>query len=379
MDETNQLKLDLNESLFFETGYEIAEMINISLTPEISIQSFDDYVSIRGVVELTGQYIKENEIFDQPLLKDEMDGQWVNKVRNKPNNQVEFSHYFPIDISVPLNRISNVDDVSVKIVSFDYDLSQSNHLQIFSTVHIYGIDDDQPVIEDEAREEVIALDDDFSFEMLPISDEPGTDSDQEDRQKKTFEMSEAEKSKQVEQTKQVTGPVADDSKEKEKIETPTKEENVIKLVPDEGSPSEVKDDASQQPDRQKVQQEATKAKDLSTEQLETTELKEAGEEEDDQLTEEKDLIRIEDPHHTVEEMAQTDEEQNDVKDVSYLAHMFQSEDEKRFTNMRLYIVQNQDTLQSIAERYEVEPLTIINENNLQDEHLSAGQLLYIPQ
>lgn len=382
MSDANKLKLDLNESLFFESGYEISEMINISLTPEISIQSFNDYMSIRGIVELAGQYIREIEMSDQTPLRDGEAYQWINKVRNKPNNQVEFSHYFPIDISVPLNRISDVNDVTVEITSFDYNLLESDHLQIYSTVHINGIQDDHPKTRNEFKDETIELDDEFSFEMLPISKESllenTPEQSQEERQDpKTTEKKVEEKTVDKRDEKEVVAELSNN--EKPVSTSPPQEENVLQLVPDQKSSLETKDREEEKREINQQRIEEDEVGEAKEAELQITEETDDKKDVDQSTEEEQDLIRVEDPHHTVEEMTQTDEEQNAVKDVSYLADMFQSDEERTFTKMRLCIVQDQDTIQSIAKKYEVEPLIIMNENNLQDDHISEGQLLYIPK
>ena len=62
LSENSVFRFELNESLYFEKGQEVAEIMGISLEPEISIQEFSDYVSIRGVVELQGSYQKNEEV-----------------------------------------------------------------------------------------------------------------------------------------------------------------------------------------------------------------------------------------------------------------------------------------------------------------------------
>ena len=59
--------------------------------------------------------------------------------------------------------------------------------------------------------------------------------------------------------------------------------------------------------------------------------------------------------------------------------LFLSKEEgTKFRSMRLCIVQKDDTLHSIAERYQLHPREIELLNRLGDEGLSEGQILYIP-
>lgn len=69
-----------------------------------------------------------------------------------------------------------------------------------------------------------------------------------------------------------------------------------------------------------------------------------------------------------------------VQDVSYLSDMFRDSEEEKYTKMRLCIVQERDTIESIAERYQVTTLQLIKQNQLDDAfEVSEGQLLYIPK
>jgi len=47
--------------------------------------------------------------------------------------------------------------------------------------------------------------------------------------------------------------------------------------------------------------------------------------------------------------------------------------------MRICIVQDEDTIETIADRFEVSPLQLIKQNKLtEDFDVEPGQLLYIP-
>src|SRR5690625_4721056 len=143
MTENNFLPLDLNESLFFETGYEIGEMISISLDPDISIQKFSDYVSIRGIISLEGEYMKLTDFPENTERKkdDRVEHIYrsVAKVVTTSDEQVQFYHHFPIEISVPFDRISKIDDVTVSVEAFDYSLDDVNEMKVAATLHINGI------------------------------------------------------------------------------------------------------------------------------------------------------------------------------------------------------------------------------------------------
>ena len=49
-----------------------------------------------------------------------------------------------------------------------------------------------------------------------------------------------------------------------------------------------------------------------------------------------------------------------------------------FRKVRMCIVQRDDTLESIADRYNLQPRVLQTHNKLNDPYLSEGQVLYIP-
>jgi len=68
-----------------------------------------------------------------------------------------------------------------------------------------------------------------------------------------------------------------------------------------------------------------------------------------------------------------------MEDVSYLADIFRDSEEDSYTKMRICIVQNEDTIETIAERFQVSPLQLIKQNQLEEDFdVAPGQLLYIP-
>src|SRR5699024_8885036 len=69
----------------------------------------------------------------------------------------------------------------------------------------------------------------------------------------------------------------------------------------------------------------------------------------------------------------------DDADVHYLSDMFRGGDEEQYTQMRLCIVQSKDTVETIAERYEIPILQLLKQNQLDGDDISEGQLLYIPR
>lgn len=177
------------------------------------------------------------------------------------------------------------------------------------------------------------------------------------------------------------GPL-DEQKTVEKEEIQTREEKDFVQVEETEEAAETventgeirSEEAEQEdhdPDRwkKKSQTLAEFFKQLSDEEAETTDLEA---EETEELVTEEDIVAA--------EVNETDNYEERVpEDASLLSDIFREAKEEQFTKMRLCIVQNQDTIETIAERFSVSPLQLIKQNQLEDDfEVHEGQLLYIP-
>ncbi|MCY8455011.1 peptigoglycan-binding protein LysM, partial [Bacillus spizizenii] len=52
MPQNHRLQFSVEESICFQKGQEVSELLSISLDPDIRVQEVNDYVSIRGSLEL---------------------------------------------------------------------------------------------------------------------------------------------------------------------------------------------------------------------------------------------------------------------------------------------------------------------------------------
>ncbi|MFD6439058.1 stage VI sporulation protein D [Peribacillus sp. NPDC060186] len=140
------LRFSLEESVWFQKGQEVAELYSISLDPNVTIQESDQYVFIRGSLDLCGEYKDsqngEQEEFSQTFLP-----KAVQKVERHLDGLNEFTHRFPVDITIPNNRIASLEEIDVSIQSFDYALPEHNCLKLQADLLITGIYNDSYVEE----------------------------------------------------------------------------------------------------------------------------------------------------------------------------------------------------------------------------------------
>lgn len=332
--EQDVFSFDLNESLYFERGQEVSQMLGISLEPEISIQSFNEYVSIRGVIELHGEY-EAAQLNVEPEERsldfdDHHSRRYFEQTNSEENGLVTFSHRFPVEISVPSYRVDDMNDIKVSVSSFDYEILEDHQLRLTSTIAIHGISNES-VLPDEINERIEneqkleTLDENFQFELKD-------------------ELLHDRKDKEVKEDDEEKVP---ERMEKEKVEIDHDEEDVDK-------------------DRWKYKQTQSLEEFFKTD--------EAAE----NITGTKD-----EEHVTAELDVQEESEDHDTSErkPSYLADLFSDvdfEEDTKYEQMRICIVQDQDTLESISERYQIPKLQLLKLNKLADDDLAKGQLLTIP-
>ncbi|MBT2598178.1 MULTISPECIES: stage VI sporulation protein D [unclassified Oceanobacillus] len=319
--DSNAFTFELEESLFFEKGQEVEEIRGISLEPEISIHAYEDYILIRGAIELQGEYQKVpyTEIEEETLDFDQIQSKrYVEKIE-EINGLYLFSHTFPVEISVPPYRVANLDDVTVQIESFDYELLEEDQLKVYASIDIEGIQQDNNLEAESAREDS-EEEDSFSFE----------------------------------------------------IEHPIQEDATVNLERTVENKDENEHSNDDDPDRWKVKSQPLSEYFQSISEVEAS----PEEEEDDEYVEETDYEVNDDQEEKVLDILDNEES---PEDVTYLSDIFRNAEEEQYTKMRLCIVQEDDTIETIAQRFAISPLQLIKHNQLEsDFEVNQGQLLYIP-
>lgn len=312
------MTFDVDETLFFEKGQGISEMMSISLEPDILVQSYNDYVQVRGLIVLQGEYRKENA-HEENVPPTNQNINYIEKVIDLEEGIASFSHRIPVEVSIPTYRVDNIKDIMVVVESFDYELPNQHLLKISSSLHIYGINDADQV---STTEDVV-------IEEKPIKGE------ETGKQMKEIKESMA--------TNEVHSPALNKGNEK----------------------SENKETAPEQHDQDggnKVVDEEQSNPDVEIEANESVNKKVDGKEIDIQLKESK---------HGEEEM------EEDQKDVLFLTEFFSEGEEDTYTKLKIHITQEDDTIESIAKRYEIPTTTLMKDNDLTNYQLEEGQLLNI--
>lgn len=340
------LRFSVEESVWFQRGQEVQELLSVTLDPDISIQEHDQYVSIKGALQLTGEYrISENhqteDVFEYANVR------YVNETETREDGITELKHRFPVDITIPKNRIPALDEVYVTIETFDYEIPEKRCLKLLADLSISGVsrqqieevqaEEYQPedyLLENEQESEIYYAQEEASYEEEPaLYRAPIAEQEKEQAYQEIF-MDDSER---------------DD--EEQDLYTPFEVE--VKKTPD------------------------TEAFQFSYEEEEPVFNQEAAPvnhyEEAREQSNHKAPEIVFDREDSSKQGVRQDE------NALYLTKIFGREDEEEFSRVKMCIVQQGETIDTICERYDVTVQQLMRVNQLTaDRDVYEGLILYIP-
>jgi stage VI sporulation protein D len=126
-DQTNGLRFDVYERVHLPDDVAaIDELEEIELVPRIQVIDQGDHAVLRGQLLLSGVYRSQSD----------------------SENSLTLEHWIPVEITLPMNRISRLDDISIEIDNFDVDLLSARTLNVTGVLSLRGISA-QPIQEPE--------------------------------------------------------------------------------------------------------------------------------------------------------------------------------------------------------------------------------------
>ncbi|MEC0372338.1 LysM peptidoglycan-binding domain-containing protein [Paenibacillus chibensis] len=118
-DQSYGLRFDIYERIHLSEDVSgIAELEEIELLPHIQVISQGEQVALRGHLLLNGLYRGDGEEDETQRLE----------------------HFIPVEITVPSNRVSSLDEIAVEIENFDVDLLSQRSLNITGVLSLRGIE-----------------------------------------------------------------------------------------------------------------------------------------------------------------------------------------------------------------------------------------------
>ncbi|WP_019908970.1 LysM peptidoglycan-binding domain-containing protein [Paenibacillus sp. HW567] len=127
-DQSHGLRFDIYERIHLPAELPgIAELEEVELIPDIQVIQREDRAELYGQLLLTGLY------------------------RGEDDRTQRLEHAIPVEITVPLTRVSSLDDIGVEIENFDIDLLTMRTVNITGVLSLHGIGtgDTQPAWQQE--------------------------------------------------------------------------------------------------------------------------------------------------------------------------------------------------------------------------------------
>jgi stage VI sporulation protein D len=301
---------------------------SIELIPNIQVMAEGEHALLKGNLRLSGQYFSENE--DETL---------------------SLEHWIPVEISLPLNRVQKLEDIAVEIENFDIDLLSSRLMNVTGVLSLQGLDS-SPVDKDWQEEQSQFPQDDEEVRLAKSSIIPLETNDETYLNQDT---------------------IADDGTWLKSVEV-IEEKDAGWLEEVAGGVQEVQR-IQLEPDVLEEKKELKVA--FGSKSIATPE----------QVSNIKSLLKTEEKNNDSSYLYDINRETNaDVGregvrgDELEWKKLFLGErgNERQFQQVRLCIVQKEETMDGIAERYNIHPREIMQYNHLNSYQVAAGQVIYIP-
>ncbi|TGB04148.1 stage VI sporulation protein D [Halobacillus salinus] len=325
----NVFSFYLDESVWFKEGQGVRELIGISLEPEITIEERGNEVCLKGTVQLAGEYLavdsqEKEESFNSSVRV-------IDHVEIGEEGEHQFIHAFPVEVTVPLDRVTSLDEVFVDIEAFDYEIPANNQLRLHAQLNINGI-------EPQSSQQQATNDETFdqSTTIGPYNMPKETK-----KQEPLFPEREA--------------PVV-------QLNTESEEESGRWLYKKSQSFSEFFG--------HEKQEEAT----FDVTSQESVSIEESSSSSQESTPESSSESKVESSSHESSEK-EAPSGMDGIKQI--FKHLFPNR-EDTYTQMKMYIAQEQETLQSIAEKYDVSVKQLERVNRSDAEDVSPGEIVYIP-
>jgi stage VI sporulation protein D len=371
------LRFSLEESVWFQKGQEVEELVSISLDPNITIHENEQYVTIQGALELTGEYQRyndgsneEEDLFTAP--------KFVHHVEEREEGLYEFSHRFPVDITIPNNRIQSIDDIHVEVESFDYLFQERSCMKLTADLTITGLYGDQqhkPAHEEAEVEEVqlevayreATVDEieeivEGSHELRTVKQEEPTILEHE------YEPFAVEARKSADDTEEK---VVSINKAVELFEAP-------QLSVNEAKEPEITFSAARSEGPQEVAEEVVEeAPEVELQPVPEAELQPQSVTELQPQPETQPEVEVESSSSPPQPKIK--KKKSSIKGMSLTEFFARKEETEDLTKLRVAIVQSGETVEQLAARYEVPVQQLLKVNHLElNQDIYEGQVLYIP-
>jgi stage VI sporulation protein D len=338
-----QLRFDISENVRLQSQQPgIDTLLELDLYPDIEIKDEGQHLKIQGYLRLNGSYLKQREGESEPDVH-----------TNGEEDQQELAYVIPVEITLPRDRAEE-DQISAEVEAFDYQVLSPYELKIDAILMIDGL---LPERQAEIPGEVAPPDKD---ESLPV-----------------FSGQSAQPMASLAHQHDF-----DDAKVEIELETPDDpqkgdaehEEQDVHLIQPVESIESMQANSEEQKALTVDPQDFWRERQASKQAQTAESIKEGEQPEPVEMSDSDDSEKA-DAEQEQTDGAQPDEKQENASWIGWLLR----EKEEAFVPMKMVIVQKDDTIDTVANRYNVSANELIRLNRLQTDVLVEGQILNVPK
>ncbi|OCT14924.1 hypothetical protein A8709_12380 [Paenibacillus pectinilyticus] len=356
------LRFDIYERVHLQENLAaIQELNEVELLPHIQVLTLDDQAILKGNLLLTGNYLSEEGGSPRSL-----------------------EHLIPVEITLPLNRIHRVEDIQVEIENFDIDLLSARSLNVTGVLSLQGVEMVSTPQESWKEEEEVT----FVHQIDYPRSEPI-----------------APYSMPAPMPEQIPAPIAQEQPVPQVIQPPPAPmpiptpmptpmpSNLIAAAPEATisvQPDMPPSDGSVAVELEQIELKVTPHADSTVVTEEKKELKVAfGKKATDAVEVSpygiKSLLSKAGSYLSDKRIAEAEaqaalEAESRIDAVEWKRLFLQSRSESQeFKKLKLCIVQKEDTLESIAKRYQLTTRELQLMNRMGDQDITVGQVIYLPR
>lgn len=135
----DRLQFSINESVWLKDDAPAEEILSMALEPDITVEENRNDVTIRGYLRLSGEY-RPGEPAQAPDHFQPAPFRKIDDIIETNEGTAVLEHHFPIDITIPSDRVPDLENLYVTIESFDYELTGQRHIQLQADIAITGLE-----------------------------------------------------------------------------------------------------------------------------------------------------------------------------------------------------------------------------------------------
>ncbi len=386
----------------------IEEIQEMELVPQIESREFGDQIEIIGCLYLFGDY-RGNQEAGRLDSAGDLPESYEESVQFEPLSadrgpfsplarQDRFEYRIPVRISLPREKVRNVDDVYAHINSFDYELKTPYQIEVSASLMINGLVDKEEEMEGKNRVEE-------QFEFVYMA-QPSEDQDPETISERLMAVEQQALSQEEDEDQ-------DQQKSRQEQESTERHDEQPIVLEVHGNQEvqevfhedvEVEEREAENPDEYNNVIVLPRPQEIEIEQERPSVIAETIEEEEEEELKEEVKVAIsnkgtredQEPISSIasfltnkvkkEEQAanqrsmenkEAEKREEETNEALYLTNFMESSTE-RFTKLKICILQKNETLEEVAERYQLSVDFILRANQAVRNQVAAGQLLYIP-